>query len=116
MRDVPKPVQKPPADAALDTFREQGKMCGFQRFEIAADRAGMFGEIGRKGCKKFIEGKAPRRPFQPLQHVPLTRDLIVARHDHRKDGRSAARIPKRLRRGKSLLRSRDVLPQIASMG
>ena len=81
---VAKPVQKPPADAALDTLREQGKMGGFQRVEIAANRAGMFGEIGRKGRKEFIEGKAPRRPFQPLQHVPLTRDLIVARHDHRK--------------------------------
>jgi len=53
----------------------------FQGFEIAAKGAGMFRQIRWEGCEEFVEREAALRRFQPLQYMPLSRDLIVARHN-----------------------------------
>jgi len=80
-RDIAKAVQEPPADMAIDTLGEQGKVRRFQGLQIATKGARMFGEIRWKGCEEFVEREAALRRFQPLQRMPLSRDLVIARHN-----------------------------------
>jgi hypothetical protein len=74
----------------------------------------MFGEIRWKGCEEFVEREAALRRFQPLQHMPLSRDLIVARHNGYSIGyRDSSMSPTVTGRWKSLVSVADYqLPTI----
>ena len=75
-----KSVEQAPAHYAVHPLAEQREARGFKRLEIAADSTRMPCQVGGN---RFYELRE-RQPLPPrteaLQQMPLSRDLIVARH------------------------------------